>query len=62
VLYFMPADFYEILEVTIHIEDNGEKWTEIISNDNNSILLEEGVSYKIIAKTPEGQIFIGYIN
>lgn len=62
VLTFLPADFYEMLTVTVSEMDGTDEWVEIITDDANTILLDESHSYNITAVTPDGRIFTGTVD
>lgn len=62
VLTFLPADFYEMLTVTVSEMDGTDEWVEIITDDANTILLDESHSYNITAVTPDGRIFAGTVD
>jgi len=62
ILTFLPDEFYQVLTVTVSNLDKQDEWIEIITHEDNTIMLEEGYNYIITAATPEGQTFQGYIN
>lgn len=62
VMTFLPADFYEMLTVTVSEMDGTDEWVEIITDDANTILLDESHSYNITAVTPDGRIFAGTVD
>ncbi len=61
-LTFQPSDFYDVLTVTVSNLDKPEEWCEIVTDSDNTIILEEGYGYQISATTADGKTFTGFID